>query len=101
VGDHPGQADRQGDALVLVDRVVVATGLGVADQVGAGDGEGLRLEAPASPRWTSVAEVEQTRAPDSSVTALTVPRMSLPPIWRRLATVRVAVSTSPATTGRW
>ena len=47
-----------------------------------------------------MALVEQTRAPDASVTSLVVPMMSLPAIWRRLATVSVAVSTSPATIGR-
>jgi hypothetical protein len=32
--------------------------------------------------------------------ALLVPMMSAPPIWRRLTTPRVAVSTSPTRTGR-
>src|SRR6478609_891357 len=44
VGDHAGQADAEGHVLVLVDRVVVATGLGVGHEVGAGDGEGPRRE---------------------------------------------------------
>ena len=43
----------------------------------------------------------QTTAPVSSVTALVVPMMSVPPIWRRLATVSVAVRTSPGRIGRW
>ena len=54
----------------------------------------------ASARWTSVALVEQTSVPSASVTSLVVPMMSLPPIWRSVATVSVAVSTSPGTTGR-
>ena len=54
-----------------------------------------------APRWTSVALSVQTSAPSASVTSLLVPMMSLPPIWRRLTTVSVAVSTSPGTTGRW
>src|SRR5690606_40887348 len=33
VGDHPGQADLDGEPLVPVDRVEVAAGPGVADQV--------------------------------------------------------------------
>ena len=36
-----------------------------------------------APRCTSVALVEQTRAPDASVISLVVPMMSLPAIWRR------------------
>ena len=75
----PGSPTLARDRLVLVDRVVVAAGLGVADQVGAGDREGLRLERHAlAPRWTRVALVEQTRAPDASVISLVVPMMSLP-----------------------
>ena len=54
----------------------------------------------AAPRWTRVALVVQTSAPAASVISLVVPMMSLPAIWRRLATVSVAVSTSPGTTGR-
>ena len=55
---------------------------------------------PSAPRCTRVALVEQTRAPSASVISLVVPMMSLPAIWRRLATLRVAVSTSPGTIGR-
>src|SRR6478609_629075 len=101
VGDHAGQADAGRHRLVLVDRVLVAAGGGVADQVRAGDGVGLRVERHASgPRWTTVDDAVHTSAPASSVISLAMPMMSLPPICRRLATVRVAVSTSPGTTGR-
>ena len=56
VRDHAGQPDAGGHRLVLVDRVLVAAGRGVADQVGAGDREGLRLAAsctrlPGGPGW--------------------------------------------------
>ena len=89
----PGQADAERDLLVLVDRVVVAAGVGVGDQVGARDREGLRGEdvagceaahaAPSCPaECTSVALPVQTTAPVASVISLLVAMMSAPPIWR-------------------
>src|SRR5688572_14893281 len=62
VGDHAGQADAERDLLVLVDRVVVAAGVGIGDQVGARHGEDLLGQrvadgqgAHAAPPWTRVA----------------------------------------------
>ena len=63
------------------------------------DDEGV-ARVHASPRWTSVAVVVQTRSPLASRISLRVPMMSLPPIWRRDATARAAVSSSPTAIGR-
>src|SRR5688500_2200141 len=108
VGDDARQPDGGRDPVGPVDRVEVAAGAGVADQVGAAYGVALRRQLGAglegahasAPRWTRVALVAHTRAPSASVIRLVVPMMSLPPIWRRLATVSVAESTSPGTTAR-
>src|SRR5262249_35039001 len=104
VGDDAGQPHRARHVVVLVDRVLVAAGVGVGDQVFPGDVEDPRLQLAAhqpSPRWTRVAVPVQTSAPVSSAIRLEVPMMSAPPIWRRLATVKVAVRTSPGTMARW
>src|SRR6476659_6593821 len=111
VRDHTGQPDRGGHPVGPVDRVEVAAGAGVADQVGAGDGVGLlgqgvpRLEPgqvahEPSPRCIKVANAVHTCCPAASVTSLRVPMMSAPLIWRSESTVRVAVRASPSTTGR-
>src|SRR6478752_3473497 len=106
VGDHAGEADAARDVLVLVDRVVVAAGVGIGDEVGAGDREGHRLEDVTGPHaappdeWTRVALPVQTTAPVASVISLVVAMMSAPPIWRRPVTVSVALSSSPTARGR-
>src|SRR6478672_8442074 len=111
VRDDARQPHRGGDPVGPVDRVEVAAGAGVADQVGAGDGVGLlrqrgaglepgeRAHAP-SPRCIRVANAVHTCRPSASVTSLRVPMMSAPLIWRSESTVRVAVRASPSTTGR-
>ena len=50
--------------------------------------------------WTSVALPVQTTAPAASVISLVVAMMSAPPIWRSPVTVSVALSSSPAASGR-
>src|SRR6478609_9522005 len=106
VGDHAGEADAARDVLVLVDRVVVAAGVGIGDEVGASDREGQRLEdvtgvhAAPPDEWTRVALPVQTTAPVASVISLVVAMMSAPPIWRSPVTVSVALSSSPIARGR-
>src|SRR3954454_8641108 len=102
VRDHVGEADAAGDVGVLVDRVRVAAGLGIGDEVGTRDGVRRWREvghhAPAL--WSRVASAVQTSEPSPSVIALDVAMMSVPAIWRRPLTVRVAVRRSPTTIGR-
>src|SRR5262249_12864395 len=102
VRDDVGQPHAARDLGVLVDRVGVSARPGVGDERLAGDGVRRRRQlghhAPAL--WTRVASAVQTRAPASSVIALEVLMMSVPAIWRRPLTVRVALSRSPTLTGR-
>src|SRR5215216_4344314 len=121
VGDHPGQADRLGDLVVPVDRVEVAGGAGVADQVqaldGLGDlGEGVarphpgrvdpRAHAPlprggAVPRDSRVALTVQTGSPASVVISVSRVSSSWRPLAAAAATLPLASSRSPARMGRW
>src|SRR3954452_18526752 len=102
VRDHVGEADAAGDVGVLVDRVRVAAGPGIGDEGGTRDGVRRCREvghhAPAL--WSRVASAVQTSEPSPSVIALDVAMMSVPAIWRRPLTVRVAVRRSPTTIGR-
>ena len=70
VGDHVGQADRRGDALVPVDDVEVAGGAGVADEVRAVDREGLRRAARCRPRRRPSARSRVTTASSSGPRAM-------------------------------
>src|SRR5690348_13191831 len=112
VGDHAREPDRAGDPVRPVDRVAVAARARVAHQVGAGHAEGpdgqLGALGPgghcspsSSPALcTSTALAVQTSEPSESRTALLVPMMSAPPIWRSESTVSSAVRRSPTRTGR-
>src|SRR5690348_15256111 len=112
VGDHAREPDRAGDPVGPVDRVAVAARARVAHQVGAGHAEGpdgqLGALGPgghcspsSSPALcTSTALAVQTSEPSESRTALLVPMMSAPPIWRSESTVSSAVRRSPTRTGR-
>src|SRR6185312_16093477 len=102
VGDHAGEAHRGREALAPVDRVEVAGGAGVADQIGPGDPEGLRLEGHghSSPRCTSLAQTVTTGSPASVDTSLRVVMTSCPPRLVISSTVLTQTSASPATIGR-
>src|SRR5215207_898431 len=114
VGDHPGQPDGLGDLVVPVDRVEVAGGAGVADQVHALDrlgdlGEGVAgphagqvdpgaharpSRGGAVPRDSRVPRTRQTGSPSSVLTS--VSRVSSS--WRPLAW---AAATLPVASSRW
>ena len=88
VRDHVGQADAAGDLGVLVDRVGVAAGRGVGDQVGAGDGVRRAASSagcivithpPCARGWPRRCRPARR---SSSVISLEVAMMSVPAIWR-------------------
>src|SRR5688572_12269089 len=119
VGDHVGEPDGAGDALVPVDDVEVAGRSGVAHQVGAADGKALsrqlgadldvvvgdlgrhrRHPSPSGPRTTSVDSAVTTCSPPVVLTSARVVIMSCPPAERMVLMDTTVVSRSPARTGR-
>src|SRR6266508_2490338 len=109
VCDHAGQADRAGSPVVPVDRVEVAGGAGVADQVGPGDPEcpgrqpvadlHRKLHGQPSPRTTRTEPVT-TGSPASVTSSVRVVRMSWPPREAMSSTTHTHWRRSPAYTGR-
>src|SRR5215207_8459311 len=119
-GDHAG-GDAHGDLVVPVDRVEVAGGAGVADQVHALDRLGDLGQAVAGPhlgqvdpgaharpsrggavpRDSRVPRTRQTSSPSSVVTSVSRVSSSWRPLAWAAATLPVASSRSPARIGRW
>src|SRR4051794_36148785 len=120
VGDHPGQPNPGGEVVGVVDRVEVAGGTRVADQVGPGEPDGERrqggpdlngpdldgggLDAAAhgltSRPWKKVALAVQTGSPASVRSATEAEKMSVAPRLRTLSMVRVACTRSPTLSSR-
>src|SRR5262245_66032995 len=107
MGDHTGKADRVCGPVAPVDRVEVARGAGVPDQVGPGHAVRLGFEHLASlesrgrhARTTRRAQMDTTGSPVSVVMSTRVVRNSFPARAMISSTWHDAASRSPARTGR-
>ena len=111
VGDDPREPRRSRDGIVLVERVLVSTGLGVGLHVLGGHDAGERGQVGAdhdlthrrhqvSARSISVDRAVHTTTPPGSTSSVSSTRKEFPPSARIDSILLLIVSVSPSRRGR-